>query len=108
MSENHTLQAEAMLGMQVETFIRSDIGRYLTGAAEAEETLLTKELVDLASNDFHNNRRVRNEIAVRQLFKQWLVEAVTAGINAGMVIRQQDDQFTWDIDPNQANGDTND
>lgn len=102
------LQAEARVGMQVEVFLRTDVGMYLTGAAEAEEKLLLQQLVDVASNDFHNNRRIRNEIAVRRLFKQWLVDAVTAGINAGMVIRQQDEQFTWDIDPDQQNGDTND
>jgi hypothetical protein len=107
-NENDMLHAEVRVGMQVETFLRSDVGRYITERAEMEERMLLDELVDVASNDFHNNRRIRNEIAVLKKIKVWLGEAVTAGINAGMVIRQQDDEFSWDIDPHQQHGDTND
>ena len=45
-TEHDMLHAEVRLGMQVEIFFRSDIGRYITGRAAEEEKLLMQQLVD--------------------------------------------------------------
>lgn len=88
-----SLEADARVGMQVELFLRSDVGRYLIGRAELEEQVAVDDLVAAKSNDFFANREIRNRIAVTRMFRDWLMEAVQAGIAAGHTLREQDDFF---------------
>ena len=53
MSDNAELYAEAMLGQDVESFLASDIGRYLIGRADQESA----EAVDKLKTVFPWRRR---------------------------------------------------
>lgn len=93
MTDTTGLEADARVGMQVEVFLRSEVGRYILGRAEMEEREATEDLIVLKSNDFHGNRDARNRIAVARMLRDWLTEAVQSGIAAGVSIREQDDFF---------------
>lgn len=91
--DDNMLFADARLGMQVELFLASEVGRYLVGRAEEEEKLAIAELVEAKPNDFFANRDIRNRIAVTHMFRDWLADTVQAGIAAGVRLREQDDTF---------------
>lgn len=91
--DDKVLFADARLGTQVELFLSSEVGRYLVGRAEEEEKLAIAELIEAKPNDFFANRDIRNRIAVTHMFRDWLADAVQAGIAAGVRLREQDETF---------------
>ena len=91
--EQSMLFADARVGMQVELFLNSEVGRYLVERAEAEEQVAVAELIDAKPNDFFANRDIRNRIKITTMFREWLADAVQAGIAAGVRLREQDATF---------------
>lgn len=92
-ADNSVLMADARVGMQVELFLSSDVGRYLVGRAQLEEKAAIDDLVAASPDDAEANRSIRNRIAVTHMLRDWLSDAVQAGIAAGISIREQDSLF---------------
>lgn len=69
----------AQLGMDAETFLHTNLGRYLIERAEMEEDSLKDELFTLSAFDTEANQIVRNKIEVTRMFRQWIVETIEAG-----------------------------
>ena len=82
---------DATFGMRVETFMRSDIGRYLIENAQRHEQEAIIGLVDTAPDDVANNTRYRNEIAIARMFGHWLHDAVMAGLAAKENMKAMED-----------------
>lgn len=91
MSENAELYAEAMLGQDVESFLASDIGRYLIGRADQESA----EAVNKLKTCFPWRRRriteLQNQIWRAESFQSWLGELIIRGRQATSQLEQQED-----------------
>jgi len=86
------LYADARIGMQVETFLRSEVGRYLIGRAEIQEKEAIEELIDLDSWQWLKVRKARNKIVVARSLRDWLADAVQSGIAAGANLQAMEDE----------------
>ena len=82
-TEREQTQSEARnkiaLGMDMENFLRTDVGKYLSGRAEVEIAAFRTQLDDLDPEDSKNIRDIQQEIATRKVWKEWLYEAIQAG-----------------------------
>ena len=88
---NAELYAEAMLGEDVETFLNSDIGRFLVGRAEQEATEAMQEL----KRCFPWRRRRITELQTRiwraESIQRWLGELIIQGRQAMTQIEQSEE-----------------
>ena len=69
-------------GFQVEAFLQSDVGRYLTGKAEAEVTEATEALKSVDPTDPSAIRELQNKVFRGESIQYWLAEAIQSGLNA--------------------------
>jgi len=83
--------AAVALGLEVEEFLRSNIGRYLMGRAEMEEADAVEEYKQADPDDLKLMRAIQRRIDIPKRLKQWLEEAVQGGRNAEEQQRQIDD-----------------
>jgi hypothetical protein len=88
--DNEQLIDIAQLGIEAESFTHSNICRYLTKKADAEEKALTKRLVASDSVDVELGRIIRNELHVIQMFREYLGEIINVGRNAEIALREED------------------
>jgi len=91
--ESRVRYADARVGMQVETFLRSEVGQYLIGRAEQQENDAIEALIALDSWHFLKIRKARNAIAVARSLREWLSDAVQAGIAAGANLQAEEDML---------------
>jgi hypothetical protein len=70
------------LGMDMENFLRSDVGRYLSACAEVGIKEFRSKLDDLDPEDSKNIRDIQQEIAVRKIWKDWIGAAINEGVAA--------------------------
>jgi len=87
------LFAEAKLGMDVEHFLKSDVGRLLRGRAAQEIEEAKIELLECNPDTFFGRRRIKklqNKAQLANQFMSWCAEAITGGRNAE--IQLQDDE----------------
>lgn len=70
------------LGMKWEQFERGELGRYLYACAERDRQGLIEQLIACPPGDVQQNTDVRLELAVIARWKDWISEAVAAGITA--------------------------
>lgn len=69
-------------GFDVEAFLKSDIGVYLSERAEAERQSVLEQLARVDADDTKKIRALQQQIAVVDSWQQWLGEAVNEGIAA--------------------------
>ena len=69
-------------GFQVESFLQSDVGRYLTGKAEAEVIEATEALKSVDPTDPNAIRELQNRVFRGESIQYWLAEAIQSGLNA--------------------------
>ncbi len=69
-------------GFQVEAFLQSDVGRYLTGKAEAEVIEATDALKSVDPTDPNAIRELQNKVYRGESIQYWLAEAIQSGLNA--------------------------
>lgn len=82
------LLAEVELGLDVEKFLESKVGRYLVGRALYEAEAATEQLKTADPEDAKQIRRLQNEIYRSNQVVEWLKEAMLAGRNAEEQIHQ--------------------
>jgi hypothetical protein len=69
-------------GFDVEAFLKSDIGVYLSERAESERQGALEQLALVDADDTKKIRALQQQIAVVDSWQQWLAEAVNEGIAA--------------------------
>jgi len=67
------------LGMDMEAFLASDVGKYLSACAEQDLQIFRKQLDDLDPDDSKAIRDLQQEIAVRKTWKDWIMLAINEG-----------------------------
>jgi hypothetical protein len=80
----------AQLGIEAESFTRSNICRYLTKKADEEEKVLIKKLIESDSASIELGRVIRNELHVIQMFREYLGEIINVGRNAEIALKEED------------------
>ncbi len=89
-SENEILFDVAVLGEQVDQFLKSDVGRYLLEQAESEER---EGLLQLRVIDYTNAEGIRlaqNKVWRGEYMKTWLSNAISAGLKARMILEDRE------------------
>ena len=78
---NKQLFGKVSLGLDVQAFLQSPVGRYLIGKAENERAAALERLATVNPDDTKDVRRAQNKVAVIDLIQSWLAEAITeAGV----------------------------
>lgn len=72
----------ARLGINAETFKRSDLGKFLQRKAETERKDALNDLVNAAPDDIKANTDARNRIHVVGMFLTWINDAIDIGRSA--------------------------
>ena len=70
------------LGFQAESFLQSDLGRYLIARAEAEIEAAVEKLKRIDPENSALIRAEQHKIHVAEDIQYWLAEAIQAGYNA--------------------------
>ena len=76
------LEADARLGVEMETFRRSPAYRYLMAKAELEALKAAEDLVDCAAHDQGEIRRLQSEVKRLRDIRVWVDEAIAKGMAA--------------------------
>lgn len=72
----------ARLGIDAETFMRSDLGKFIQRKAETERNDALNDLVNAAPDDIKANTEARNRIHVVNMFLSWVNDAIEIGRSA--------------------------
>jgi peroxiredoxin family protein len=70
------------LGMDVEAFLNSSVGRYIVTRAEQERVAWLEQLLNVDAEDAKEIRACQHHIGVIDAVMQWLADAVTEARNA--------------------------
>ena len=70
--------------------MRTSLGRFLLQRADLEIEKGLYELYEAPAFDRDSNETIRNKIGVAYMFKDWLNEAVTAGVIAERQLKEMD------------------
>lgn len=80
----------ARLGIEAESFVKSNICRYIAKKADAEEVVLLEKLKQSDPVDIELGRAIRNELHVIQMFREYLGEIINVGRNATKALEEED------------------
>ncbi len=89
--ETEILFDVAVLGEQVDQFMKSDIGVYLLQHAQAQEEAGLEELRRVQCNDSQAVWNAQNKVWLAEKFRAWLKEAVVAGLKARMILEEREE-----------------
>lgn len=79
------------LGLDVEAFLHSPVGRYLVQRAEAERAAALEKLKDADAEDAKAIRRYQHQVGVIDAIQQWLADAIHDAHNAEQQLFEQQD-----------------
>jgi len=85
------LIAEGRMGIEVERFLKSEVGRLLHGRAKQEIEEAKAELMGCDPNTFWGRRKIKklqNRALIAQWFMSWCVEAIMDGRNAEIQLQE--------------------
>lgn len=85
------LLRRAAFGKQVEQFLQSDVGRYLTARADEEVNAAFAEFKSADPRDGKNLEKIQNKIFRAESFKGWLADAVMDGVTAFNVLTDREE-----------------
>lgn len=92
MTELGQLYNVAVLGEQVDSFIRSDVGQYVVAHIENEIEQCLQKLRVVNPNDPEAVRQAQSDIRRAESMKDWLTSAIIAGIKAKDVLEERQDE----------------
>lgn len=78
------------IGIEAEAFVGSNLGRLLERMADLEEKSLLKALVDSDAEEVEAGRKIRNNLHVISMFRNYLGEIINTGRNSAENIKQLD------------------
>jgi len=81
----------AVLGEQVDQFLKSDVGVYLMQHAAAQEEQGLEELRRVDCKDAAAVWNAQNKVWIAEKFRVWLSEAVQAGLKAQMILEDREE-----------------
>lgn len=90
-SDNRDLIHQIDLGIQIEAFLGSDVGKYLIGRAEHDVEEATEELKKADPENPKLIRTLQNKIKCAESIQYWMAEAIQSGHLAQQQLREQDD-----------------
>lgn len=73
------MRAEVAFGLDVQQFMTTSMGKYLTQRAQIEIDDAKDGLVDVDPEDHRAVRELQNKAKVASMFLEWMGEAVTTG-----------------------------
>lgn len=89
--EAREMYAEVHIGTEVESFLNTDVGRYLVERAKAEEVEALLELG--TATDPARCEELRQTVAVSRSIRVWLLEAVQQANESEKLLRQADKEY---------------
>ena len=92
MTEVGQLFNVAVLGEQVDSFIRSDVGQYVVEHIEAEKEKCLQALKTVNPEDSAAIRQAQSDIRRAESMKDWLTSAIIAGLKAKDVLEEREDE----------------
>lgn len=81
----------ALIGIQAQQFLESDLGRYLQGCAEQEQQEAMNAFLLMDASDTAAVRRVQLQAAVSSQVITWLAEAIENGDQAEQQLEALDE-----------------
>lgn len=87
--------AEASLGIEVQQFLESTVGRYLHGCAKQEYDQARSDAFELDPYTPEGKKKwqeLQNKARAAEHFMRWCVEAIQAGKNAEMMLGSNEDE----------------
>jgi len=93
--QEHVFFAEAKLGIDVEKFLKSDVGRLLHGRARLELEEAKTALLECNPNTLFGRRKIKklqNQAQLASWFMNWCAEAITDGRNAEIQLQDNGSQ----------------
>ena len=84
------LLREVSIGLQAETFLGSDVGKYLVSRAEGERDAALDELKTVNPNDPEAIMELQAKVWRAESVQTWIAELIQAGWNAEGLIGQMD------------------
>ena len=88
MTEHELLIRRATFGKQIEQFMSSDIGRYLTARADDDIVNAFNELKKCDPRDGKTVEKWQNQVYRAESFSTWLSEGVQDGLNAIEILEE--------------------
>ena len=82
---------QAVLGEQVQSFLASDVGRYMVARANIQKQDAMDELAVADPDDPKKIRSIQNKIKLADSILDWLNDAVVRGLQAIDVIDGRDE-----------------
>ena len=88
--DRQQLLGDITLGIEVEAFLTSDIGKYLVRRAEEELLNATELLTKVDPENPKEIRELQTRIWRANSVQQWMAEAIQSGWNAENTLQQMD------------------
>lgn len=88
-TESEVLLDVAVLGEQVDQFLKSDVGQFILEHAVAEEAAGIEALKRLDCHDADAIRAAQNRVWRGESVRAWLEEATIAGLKARMILEDR-------------------
>lgn len=82
MSELTQIQQQIAFGLDVQAFMQSDMGKYLTDRANNDREAALEALKSADAEDPKAIRKLQNNAICAENFLLWMGEAVAEGMNA--------------------------
>lgn len=89
--ETEILLDVAVLGEQIDQFMKSDVGKYLLSHAAAQEEEGLEALRRVKCTDPQAVFEAQNKVWVAERFRTWLEDAVRAGLKAQMILEDREE-----------------
>lgn len=89
--QTEALVDQAVLGKQVEAFMKTDIGKYLDARMESEYLDAVEALTDADPEDAKAVRAAQNKIWCVRSLRMWLESAIISGLKAQQILEDRED-----------------
>lgn len=84
------LIAQAVLGKEVESFMASDVGKYILARADEEYQSGVCVLKHCSAMDTMTIQEAQNKVWRAESLRQWLEEAVISGLKAHEILEERE------------------
>ncbi|WP_372830994.1 hypothetical protein [Pontibacterium sp.] len=82
------LFAEAKLGIAVEEWLASDVGKYMKGRAEGELEDIKRKLIELPEWQSSTAKQLQDRAKMLQTMMSWLAQAIDNGHVSEMALQE--------------------
>ena len=81
---------QAVLGDQIDSFWRSDVGKYLLAKAEREYIMAFESWIDMDVSNVQAALKLQSDANRARSFKSWLDEGIIQGLKAKEILEDRD------------------